>query len=296
MIKFKKAIAVMLSAVMMLTAGSMPITVNAATVESDSVGFSVCGDFVYGVVDDSQYHSPGAFIYGYTGTDTEIVIPSEINGIPVTAISCEDVFSTSVTSIQLPDTLEFLDAYAFRGCRSLKSIVIPDSVTTIREYAFAGCSSAESLIIGKGISYLDNNVFAGCESLKEVEIPDNITRINSNAFVSCTGLKKVKIPRSVTSIAYNAFENHSDDLVIECYLNSAAHKFAVNNYVKFELHYLMGDIDLDGVVTIQDVTLMQRYCADEIEAPEVPLNCVDVDGNKSVDINDATAIQRLLVE
>ena len=86
MCKFKKAIAVMLSAVMMLTAGSMPIAVNAATVESDSVGFSICGDFVYGVVDDSQYHSPGAFIYGYTGTDTEIVIPSVINGIPVTAI------------------------------------------------------------------------------------------------------------------------------------------------------------------------------------------------------------------
>ena len=36
MMKFKKTIAVVLSVVMMLSAGSMPIAVNAATIESSS--------------------------------------------------------------------------------------------------------------------------------------------------------------------------------------------------------------------------------------------------------------------
>ena len=55
----------------------------------------------------------------YTGPSGEVIIPSEIEGKPVTTIRW----------------------YAFYDCTSLTSVVIPESVTTIGKCAFAGCTS-----------------------------------------------------------------------------------------------------------------------------------------------------------
>ncbi len=52
-------------------------------------------------------------------TDTNVIIPSQYNSLPVTRISYQ----------------------AFNYCNSLTSIVIPDSVTAIDDYAFMACSS-----------------------------------------------------------------------------------------------------------------------------------------------------------
>ena len=52
-------------------------------------------------------------------TDTNRVIASTYNGMPVTAIG----------------------EWAFSGCSSLGSITLPSSVTSIGNYAFADCSS-----------------------------------------------------------------------------------------------------------------------------------------------------------
>ena len=55
-----------------------------------------------------------------------------------------------------------------------------------------------------------------------------------------------------------------------------------------------GDIDLDGNVTIQDATLMQRYCAENVILNQTQLNLADVDKNDSFSINDATEIQKIV--
>ncbi|MEE1219436.1 MAG: leucine-rich repeat domain-containing protein, partial [Ruminococcus sp.] len=165
MLKFKKAIAVMLSAVMMLSVGAMPITVNADTIERNTYGFSVYGDFLYEIMLETNLFSPGVCIYEYMGTDTEVVVPSEINGIPVVAISGDRPFKDNMTSIILPNTIEYIGRGTFRNCKSLKSIVIPDSVTIIIDEAFIGCTALESVVFGHGISTI-GDIFQGCTRLK----------------------------------------------------------------------------------------------------------------------------------
>ena len=274
MCKFKKAIAVMLSAVIMLTAGSMPITVNAATVESDSVGTFVYGDFRCEFYSESNsYYAPGIYIDEYIGTDTEVVVPSEINGMMVKGIGAEGPFNENITNIILPDTLKEIKRHAFTRCTSLKTIVIPDGVKCIEYRTFYECSSLESVTLGSGTKYIDEDAFAYCTNLKSILIPDGLKEISYGAFLGCENL----------SVVYG-------------YKGTLAESFANAHGFEFVRCYKTGDLDLDLNITVLDVTLMQRYCAGDLEIIDAPFTALDVDENDSVDINDATAIQRLLVE
>ena len=77
-----------------------------------------------------------------TCTDTEVVIPSIIDGLTVTSIG-QFAFSgcSALESIVIPDSVTSIGVWAFYCCTSLESIVIPDSVTSIGSYAFSGYSS-----------------------------------------------------------------------------------------------------------------------------------------------------------
>ena len=80
----------------------------------------------------------------YTGTDSNVIIPSAItyNGktYKVTAIGRYAFYDyKNLTSITIPDSVTSIGESAFWDCKNLTSITIPDSVTTIGRYAFAWC-------------------------------------------------------------------------------------------------------------------------------------------------------------
>lgn len=114
---------------------------------------------------------------------TSAVIPSEIDGEPVTAIGDS----------------------AFRECDALTSITIPDSVTVIKEHAFDGCSQLKDVAIPDSVTYIENSAFRECKALTSVAFPASVKSIGSMAFYSCTKLESVEISRGVASIDYGAF-------------------------------------------------------------------------------------------
>lgn len=79
---------------------------------------------------DYEITDSGVTITCYTGTATEVEIPEEIEGYPMTKIG----------------------ASAFWGCKNLTSITIPDSVTSIEDKAFYWCSNLTSVTIGNGVT------------------------------------------------------------------------------------------------------------------------------------------------
>lgn len=127
-------------------------------------------------------------ITSYTGTNTSVVFPSEINGKPVTQIGNEDLitldketveqklFSTqikaSITDVTIPDSVTEIGnwAFAFTG---ITNITIPDSVTTIGGYTFAKCTSLTNVTIPDSVTVIGGFAFFGCTSLKTVEISKN---------------------------------------------------------------------------------------------------------------------------
>lgn len=100
-------------------------------------------------------------LVAYHGTETDIVLPSDITAI---------------------------NQYAFYNCDELTSIVIPDKVTSINDAAFSFCIRLSSVIIGNGVTNIGNYAFERCFELKmiyyngTVEEFDKIS-IGTNAFI-----------------------------------------------------------------------------------------------------------------
>lgn len=110
-------------------------------------------------------------VTGYTGELVDVVIPKEYNALPVTSIGDR----------------------AFFGCSSLTSINIPDSVTSIGGSAFAGCNSLTSVVIGDSVTSIGDRAFFNCYSLTSIKIPDSVTSIKNFAFAFCTSLQSIVI-------------------------------------------------------------------------------------------------------
>jgi len=69
-------------------------------------------------------------------SDTEIIIPEEIDGYPITTLGYGMMFyNPYYTSITLPETLKVIEHEAIVGCVNIKEITIPKSVESIGEKA-----------------------------------------------------------------------------------------------------------------------------------------------------------------
>lgn len=60
--------------------------------------------------------------------------------------------------------------------------------------------------------------------------------------------------------------------------------------------YKLGDVDMDGTVSIGDATLIQKYSAEMCTFTDKQSELADTDKNGKIEINDATLIQKFLAE
>ncbi len=166
-----------------------------------TAGAETYGDYEYTLLDDGTVE-----ITGYTGSATELEIPSKIDGKKVTSIGNTSFLGCKTfTSVTIPDSVTSIGEHTFASCSSLESVIIPDSVTRIGTSAFVSCSSLESIVIPDSVTRIVRGTFIGCSSLESVTLSNNITSINEYAFMNCSSLKSITIPNSVTSIGLQAF-------------------------------------------------------------------------------------------
>ena len=113
---------------------------------------------------------------------------------------------TSLTTVNIGDSVQRIPAYFVEGCRSLTSVTIPNSVISIGESAFEYCSGLTSVTIPNSVTSIGYEAFCGCSGLTSVTIPNSVTSIGERAFSWCSSLTSVTIPTGVTSIGERAFQ------------------------------------------------------------------------------------------
>lgn len=207
-----------------------------------SFGFVACEKPEKGLIfklDNGEYK-----IVGYTGEDTEVVIPSEYNGVPVTKI-IKGAFSgcSNLTSVTIPDSVTSIGNSAFMDCSSLASVTIPNSVTSIGDYAFEGCSNLTNVTIPDSVTIIGGYAFAFCSSLTNITIPDSVTSIGNYAFYDCS---------SLTSVYYAGTSQEWSEIAINEYGNDNLTSATIYYYSETEpteegncWHY-----DTDGLTPI----------------------------------------------
>ena len=188
---------------------------NLASSDYDPEG-AVGSDFQYSVLDDGT-----VTITGYSGSDTVLVLPSEIDGKTVTGLQEFAFFeNTHITGITISDHITAIEGETFSGCTSLESISIPASVTNIEVGAFNSCSSLSEITVSSDNPVYDsrNNCNAIIETAsntlilggKNTVIPQEVNAIGSNAFNKRKGLTGIDLPEGLTSINYGAFMSCED--------------------------------------------------------------------------------------
>lgn len=142
----------------------------------------------------SNETDPAEFVYGsdgaqvrinsFIGNSQDIVIPSTIDGLPVTMIGEE----------------------AFKDCKNITSVIIPEGVTEIGADAFYGCKNLSSVVIPTSLTYLSRECFMSCYKLTDVKGMENIRTFGSWCF-HYSGLSGELVFNNDTHIMWGAFND-----------------------------------------------------------------------------------------
>jgi hypothetical protein len=156
-------------------------------------------------------------------------------------------YASSMSTVTIPSSVEYLGAAPFGACINLESITVspanamyysdecgvlfnkdctelikyptgrtetsydvPEGVKTIDERAFMRCT-LQSVTVPDSIKRIGEAAFAWCLDLTNVTLPYwcEMTRIEQSTFSLCSSLKTVNIPSSVTFIGEGAFSRCS---------------------------------------------------------------------------------------
>ncbi len=122
-------------------------------------------------------------IIGSDGAAGKVVVPGEIDGLPVTTIGAD----------------------AFSGNKSLKSVVLPPSVKKIKNYAFLYCSELVDLVLPEGLESVGSEAFDMSEAIKLDE-----------AMKNCKNFGAIRLPNEddEEDVAYLWYQRFDSGIVL----------------------------------------------------------------------------------
>jgi len=137
-------------------------------------------------------HNDGAVLTGYSGGDTEISVPSTVEGAAVKKIGAS-VFGSnsyrneSIESIKIPDSVESLSCGSFAYMSKLAEIELPKGLKEIPDNCFFQDMALEKVTIPNGVGRIGRFAFGG-SGIKSLDIPDSVTELGVGFIRYCTSL------------------------------------------------------------------------------------------------------------
>lgn len=215
-------------------------------------------------------------IYQCRVPSNELVFPSEINGLPVTAISIgyygwssngKRFERSSITSVVIPDGVIEISDRAFERCTNLESIDIPDSVIKIGDSAFQDCTNLIDISIPDSVvDITSNDVFEGTAWLDNQ--PDGVVYAGKVVYDykgTPSTDEKIVLKDGTRAISYRALSLHYSSYILE--IPATVEKIGVEAIAGKAVHVVIDENNpyftvKDDVIYTKDMKTMVCYCGD----------------------------------
>ncbi len=202
--------------------------------------YGFIGDWYYTTNFTGFEEYGGAKISIYKANEKNVVIPSEINGIPVTCVG--SLWTDKEMHDKYPNRTHWFDT------SNIESVVVPESVKELSG-SFRNLTNLKSVTLPEGLEVIGGRTFENCTNLTEINIPDSVVEISGSAFTN-SGIN-IKGIKEITEIAYWGeqdfdFQGYTESE--EIVFNSPKIEFAnlslaevdkiiCNGYIYFFLYY-----------------------------------------------------------
>ena len=169
----------------------------------------------------------GLKVVGARQDTADLVIPSDIDGDPVTIIGKEAFRGRAdLVTVTLPESIVTLGSFAFAGCTGLTEVELSPELEVINAEAFAACTALRTVWLPTELTKIARGTFFGCTALTalphyvkrglgsapeidrgmvEQALPTSLVHIGEEAFRGCAALSRIIIPYGVTRIAASTF-------------------------------------------------------------------------------------------
>ncbi|EGP5438660.1 leucine-rich repeat domain-containing protein (plasmid) [Enterococcus faecium] len=166
-------------------------------------------------------------INSYSTSDyyEDLTIPSEIKGIPVTAIKDKAFANVTLKSINLPDTIKYIGKEAFRES-TIESINLPTDLEVIEDKAFQFSELKGELVFPDNLRYIGASAFE-INSLESVVFNANLEVIETNAFLYC----------NLTNVVFKGNANKLEKIGVGAFLSTEVeNKIPIENFKKLKIY------------------------------------------------------------
>ena len=186
-----------------------------------------------------EKHDGEVWLTQYSGKDSSLEIPSEVEGLPVTRIDNNAISGYDLRSLMIPEGVKSLGCRAISYVSSLTELTLPSTLEDIgrapigsadklERIELRGKSSAVSVKDGvlfsadgktlikypkkrgawysvpQGTEKIDFGAFYEAD-IYEIEFPESLRNIDNYAFEGCLGLDSLEFPDSLSRIGAGAF-------------------------------------------------------------------------------------------
>lgn len=209
----------------------------------------------------------------YTGKESDVAIPAEIDGVAVTSIEnrafANNENPESIKSVSLPATITKIDSSAFYNSQYLEKIeidennktfksvdgvlytydmkeisaypenkadtefTVPEGITSIGNAQFAFCKNLTKINFPSTLKVVSDFAFHNANKLTEVVLPEGVEEVGSCAFYRCTSIQKLTFPSTIKTISDSAFVGCTAITSVEGYSGTSAETIAQALEVEF---------------------------------------------------------------
>ena len=252
-------------------------------------------------------HGDSIEITGFDNSISAVVIPSEIEGLPVTAISVGAFYLSTITSIEVPDSVTSIGEMAFLGCTSLKSVKLSTGVAKIDKNAFGSCIALQEIQVAKdnpnfssltGVLYSKKQdtlvIYPAAKTDAAYIIPSGVTSVAMYAFSENPYLETLTIPNSLIKVGDSAFYNCKNLRAVsyngtEEEWNQITIGLLNEKLTGATIQYqerIIGDVNADGAFTIADVVLLQKWLLSVPDTQLADWKAADFNGDQTLNVFD----------